>query len=63
MEGARKVHRCAIGRGDALNAATISVVDWGRGVTDWNVPAKLRPFNDHHHLGWAAARWLQAEAE
>ncbi len=41
-----------------LNNATISVVDWGLGAVDWGVPAVLRLFNAHHHLGWTAARWM-----
>lgn len=38
-----------------LDPATISVVDW---AGDRRV---LRLFNSHAHLGWDAARWMQAE--
>ncbi len=37
-----------------LDPATISVVDWS------STPV-VRLFNDHVHLGWAAARWLQRQ--
>ncbi len=41
-----------------LDPAIISVVDWGIGAADWTAPAVLRLFNDHQHLGWTAARWM-----
>ena len=46
-----------------LDPATISVIDWGSSATNWDVPAVLRLFNAHHHLGWTAARWMQSAAE
>jgi broad specificity phosphatase PhoE len=40
-----------------LDSATISVIDWGAGAVDWGVPAVLRLYNAHHHLGWEDAAW------
>ncbi|HVS16073.1 MAG TPA: histidine phosphatase family protein [Thermoanaerobaculia bacterium] len=35
-----------------LDLATVSVIDWGK-------PPVLRLFNDHSHLGFERARWLE----
>ena len=40
-----------------LDSATVSVIDWGADAVDWGVPAVLRLYNAHHHLGWEAA-WM-----
>jgi broad specificity phosphatase PhoE len=40
-----------------LDSATVSVIDWGMDAVDWGVPAVLRLYNAHHHLGWEAA-WM-----
>jgi len=42
-----------------LDSATISVIDWGADAIEWGVPALLRLYNAHYHLGWAAAQWMQ----
>jgi ribonuclease H / adenosylcobalamin/alpha-ribazole phosphatase len=42
-----------------LDSATVSVIDWGADAVDWGVPAILRLYNAHHHLGWAAAPWMR----
>jgi hypothetical protein len=42
-----------------LDSATVSVIDWGADAVDWGAPAVLRLYNAHHHLGWAAAPWMQ----
>jgi broad specificity phosphatase PhoE len=42
-----------------LDSATVSVVDWGAAAVDWGVPAVLRLYNAHHHLGWEAAPWMR----
>jgi broad specificity phosphatase PhoE len=41
-----------------LDSATVSVIDWGADAVDWGVPAVLRLYNAHHHLGWEAAAWM-----
>lgn len=41
-----------------LDSATVSVIDWGAAAVDWGVPAVLRLYNAHHHLGWADAAWM-----
>ncbi len=40
-----------------LDSATVSVIDWGADAVDWGVPAVLRLYNAHHHLGREAA-WM-----
>lgn len=40
-----------------LDSATVSVIDWGAEAVDWGVPAVLRLYNAHHHLGWEDAPW------
>jgi broad specificity phosphatase PhoE len=40
-----------------LDSATVSVIDWGADAVDWGVPAVLRLYNAHQHLGWEAA-WM-----
>ena len=47
------------GRRMFLDSATVSVIDWGADAVDWGAPAVLRLYNAHHHLGWAAAPWMQ----
>jgi broad specificity phosphatase PhoE len=42
-----------------LDSATVSVIDWGAAAVDWGVPAVLRLYNAHHHLGWEAAPWMR----
>ena len=42
-----------------LDSATVSVIDWGADAVDWGVPAVLRLYNAHHHLGWEAAPWMR----
>lgn len=42
-----------------LDSATISVIDWGVDAGAWGAPALLRLYNAHHHLGSAAAQWMQ----
>jgi broad specificity phosphatase PhoE len=42
-----------------LDSATISVIDWGADAEAWGAPALVRLYNAHHHLGWAAAQWMQ----
>ncbi len=41
-----------------LDSATVSVIDWGSDAVDWGVPAILRLYNAHHHLGWEMAAWM-----
>jgi broad specificity phosphatase PhoE len=41
-----------------LDSATVSVIDWGTEAVDWGVPAVLRLYNAHHHLGWEDAPWM-----
>jgi hypothetical protein len=38
-----------------LDLATVTVVDWGN-------PPVLRLWNDHAHLGFERARWLERSA-
>jgi broad specificity phosphatase PhoE len=42
-----------------LDSATVSVIDWGADAVDWGVPAVMRLYNAHHHLGWEAAPWMR----
>ena len=42
-----------------LDSATVSVIDWGADAVDWGVPAVMRLYNAHYHLGWEAAPWMR----